>query len=367
MPINKNQSGKQVCVTCKKEKRFTEFYSSDSEIFSLTGKVPMCKDCMYSESLDTNGELNLDKFKEVLRKVDKPFILKVWQAALNEADKYKLEGENRSRRAYSYYFKNINSLKQYKHFTFKDSDEVNKRFKVDDNDADENILSVQRRNESNEIINTDASEFDVSQEIIDLFGEGYSKAIYKKMYEKYNKLKLNYTLQTNLHQEALATYVRFKVQEEISTAEGNVVDAKKWYEAATSAAESGKLTPKQLTKADLDGGVNSISEISKAVEQAVDVIKILPRFKYRPNDAPDFNIYCYVNYERKLNGQPLADYEDIYKFYDDRKNEYIKQNGDPYGIFANDTTEKNRETVKTFIKLPEDYDDIAGGDIIENN
>ena len=62
MPTNKNQSGKQVCVTCKKEKRFTEFYSSDSEIFSLTGKVPMCKNCMYSESLDSNGELNLEKF-----------------------------------------------------------------------------------------------------------------------------------------------------------------------------------------------------------------------------------------------------------------------------------------------------------------
>ena len=35
--------------------------------------------------------------------------------------------------------------------------------------------------------------------------------MYKKMQEKYDKLKINYTLQTNIHQEALATYVRFKV------------------------------------------------------------------------------------------------------------------------------------------------------------
>ena len=105
------------------------------------------------------------------------------------------------------------------------------------------------------------------------------------MQEKYDKLKINYTLQTNIHQEALATYVRFKVQEELATARGDVTEAKKWYDAAQSSAQDAKLTRKQLTKADLDSGVTSMSELTKALEQAVDVIKILPRFKYRPNDA----------------------------------------------------------------------------------
>ena len=360
MPTNNNQSGKQTCVTCKKEKRFTEYYSSSSDIFSLTGKVPMCKDCMYSESLGNNGELELNKFKEVLRKVDKPFILKVWQAALNEADKYKLVGEERSRRAFSYYWKNINSLKQYKHFSFKDSDEVNKRFKVTEN-ADRDVLKVQNKAISEEIVNVDASNFEVTDEIVRLFGEGYTRAEYKKMIDKYEKLKVNYTLQTNLHQEALATYARFKVKEEDATAKGNVDEAKKWYEIAQSAASNGKLTPKQLSAADLDKGMNSVSELVKAVEQAVDVIKILPQFKYRPNDSVDFNIYCYVDYERRLNSQPSVQYEDIYKFYDEKKKEYIKQNGDPYGIFENDTTEKNRQIVKTFLKMPDDYDVLSGG------
>ena len=196
--------------------------------------------------------------------------------------------------------------------------------------------------------------------MIDLFGDGYTPPLYKKMFEKYEKLKINYTLQTNIHQEALATYVRFKVQEEIETAKGNVTEAKKWYDAAQSAAQDAKLTPKQLTKADFDSGINSISELTKAVEQAVDVIKILPRFKYRPNDAPDFNIWCYIDYERKLNDQPPISYEEVYQFYDKKRDEYIAQNGDPYGIFTNEPTIKNRETVKTFIKLPSDYEDMAG-------
>ena len=100
--------------------------------------------------------------------------------------------------------------------------------------------------------------------------------------------------------------------------------------------------------------------MTKAVEQAVDVIKILPRFKYRPNDAPDFNIWCYIDYERKLNDQPPISYEEVYQFYDKKRDEYIAQNGAPYGIFTNEPTIKNRETVKTFIKLPSDYEDMAG-------
>ena len=52
----------------------------------------------------------------------------------------------------------------------------------------------------------------------------------------------------------------------------------------------------------------------EAVEQAVDVIPILPRFKYRPNDAVDFILWCYINYERNLNGLPEVKYSDVYKF-----------------------------------------------------
>ena len=38
----------------------------------------------------------------------------------------------------------------------------------------------------------------------------------------------------------------------------------------------------------------------------------------------------------------------------------MKQNGDPYGIFVNDPTVKNRDTVKTFLKMPDDYDELSG-------
>ena len=160
-----------------------------------------------------------------------------------------------------------------------------------------------------------------------------------------------------MHEESLITYVRFKVKEELATARGDVADAQKWSSMAQDAAEKAKLTPKQLSKTDLNGGIDSFSEINKAIESAIDVIPILPQFKYRPNDACDFIIWCYVNYIRRLQGLPECEYEDVYKFYDRMKEKYIEQYGDPYGIFDDDPTEDLRDTIKKFIILPNDYGD----------
>ena len=163
-------------------------------------------------------------------------------------------------------------------------------------------------------------------------------------------LKNNYKEKTNLHTEALLNYIRYRVKEEIATAKGDVKEAKEWGELANKAATSAKINPSQLSKADLSDGLSTFSELSQAVEKEVDIIPILPRFKYRPNDALDFNIWCYVNYIRDLGGLPPCNYEDVYSFYDRRKEDYIKQYGDPYGIFTDDTSEKNRDKIKIFIK-----------------
>ena len=83
--------------------------------------------------------------------------------------------------------------------------------------------------------------------MIDMFGEGYTRLEYKKMVKKYTDMTKTYVIQTNLHKEALLTYVRFKVKEEMATSRGDVQEAQKWYQAAQDAAEKAKITPKQLT------------------------------------------------------------------------------------------------------------------------
>ena len=372
---------KKKCPICGKEKNIsTGFYKSMSPLYSEDGCVPICTVCIKNEVLNVDGTIDFKKLKNMSQKIDKPFFVDSLDSAYKEFRRshgYLSNDEvaRRGRDILGVYFKNI-MLPQNRHMCFADSERdgfIHRSSSLSKAERDR-IISTYIKNEGyqatidsassdapmkttlkfNEI---DGEKFEVTPEIMSLFGEGYTTDEYRKMYRKYETLKMNYSLQTSLHQEALATYVRFKVKEEDATARGEVTEAKKWYDAAQSAAENGKLTPRQLSQSDLHGGINSFSEIFKAVEQAVDIIPILPTFKYRPNDALDFVIWCYINYARELQGLPQCSYEDVYKFYDKKKEEYVSQYGDPYGIFNDEPDESLRDNIMKFITLPSDYGD----------
>ena len=383
LPANK-QKGKKICTCCHENKNMTAFYLSYSPMYSLDQRVPICKECCKKYALNKDGTIDYPKLKELLMHIDKPLYydqLSSSESSVKKENSY-LSDEEVSLHGYdilSKYFTLI-AMRQDRSKSYNESKaenfihsntnrskqeliEIQKKYtKLFKNESPDNSeiyheLSTTDLEDLNKKIKIDKSDFELTDDIIRLFGEGYTRNEYRKMYNKYENLKLNYSIQTNLHQEALATYVRFKVKEEDATSKGDVAEAMKWYNAAQSAAENGKLTPKQLSESDLHGGINSFSEIFKAVEQAVDIIPILPSFKFRPNDALDFTIWCYINYARDLQGLPQCSYEDVYKFYDKKKQEYIDQYGDPNGIFDDDPAEDLRDSIKKFITLPSDYSD----------
>ena len=359
-------------------------------MYSLDNRVPICKECCKNSALNEDGSINYPHFKELLRNINKPLFYDHLYAATQSVKKENsyisdeevfLHGSE----IISKYF-TLCAMRQDRKLSYSDSESDNflhtnsnrstselkmirqtydTLFGCNTNENDiphlgnQTIKSNNNQNIELNILNQN-DEFDVTSDMIQLFGEGYTKNEYRKMYNKYESLKTNYTLQTSLHQEALATYVRFKVKEEDATARGDVSEAKKWYDAAQSAAENGKLTPKQLSQSDLQGGINNFSDIFKAVEQAVDIVPILPKFKFRPNDAIDFIIWCYINYARDLRGLPQCTYEEVYRFYDRKKEEYISQYGDPNHIFSEDPSEGLRDNIKQFITLPSDYDELGG-------
>lgn len=384
LPANK-QKGKKVCTCCHENKNMTAFYLSYSPMYSLDQRVPICKECCKKYALNSDGTIDYSKLKELLMHIDKPLYydqLSSAESSVKKENSY-LSDEEVSLHGYdilSKYFtliamrqdrsksyndsKNENYIHSNTNRSKKELDSIQKKYTIlfNNSSVTDNSHIILRGHDASDdketsIIKYDDNDFEVTDDMIRLFGEGYTKSEYRKMYNKYENLKLNYSIQTNLHQEALATYVRFKVKEEDATAKGDVAEAMKWYTAAQNAAENGKLTPKQLSESDLHGGINSFSEIFKAVEQAVDIIPILPSFKFRPNDALDFTIWCYINYARDLQGLPQCSYEDVYKFYDKKKQEYIDQYGDPNGIFDDDPAEDLRDSIKKFITLPSDYSD----------
>lgn len=326
------------CSSCLKYKTVKDFYISNKKL-DKTGRFPYCKVCLKSMCLDKGGNLIIDKFQNILRDMDRPYIYFLLDSAQGEASK-----NGGQSYVFGIYMKNIASLKQYVDLKWSDSIFESKDAVIEPENQEKVTKKIIDKN------------FELTDEIIELFGAGFSEDEYRAMFRKYNFLKNNYPDTTAFHEEALVTYVRFKVKEEFAIASGQVSESEKWARMSNAAATAAKINPSQLSKADLQGGLNNFSELVKAVEQNVDIIPILPKFKFRPNDALDFVIWCYVNYIRDLKGLPNCKYEDIYKFYDKRKEEYIEQYGDPYGIFTDDTTEDNRETMKKFV-LP-----LDGGD-----
>ena len=358
---------KKKCTCCGKELPLINFYMSHSPMFALDKKINICKDCFGKSSVDPDtGEVDIEKFKAVLRQADKPFYLDNLQSSINQyqkehsdvpTDEVKYHGEG----IIKLYMKNTNTLRQLSHKTYADSESdgfVQKNSTVLKKTGDKtnhSLKKITKQKSDDEVIILDEEEFEVTKDMIDLFGEGYTRLEYKKMVKKYKEMSETYVIQTSIHKEALVTYVRFKVKEELATARGDVVEAQKWYTAAQNAAEQGKLTAKSISKEDLQGGLVNFSDIFKMVEGTKERIKIFPEFKYQPKDAADFIIWCYINYERNLNNMPEVPYKDIYHFYDEKKKEYVAMYGDPYGIFVDDPTEDNRPTIEKFITIPPEF------------
>ena len=53
------------------------------------------------------------------------------------------------------------------------------------------------------IVSSKKKDFVVTDDMITLFGEGYTKTEYMKMYQKYSEMKQTYVIQTSIHKEAL--------------------------------------------------------------------------------------------------------------------------------------------------------------------
>lgn len=324
------------CSCCGNFKRRSDFFVSYSKL-DKQGVTPYCKVCLKKMC---NGEDNLpdiNRTLQVLKKVDKPYIDRLWKMAMKDPNPNSIGN----------YIRMLN-MNQYRFLTWEDGDagsiEKIKAKPMDD------IMPV-------ETVIEKLDNFEVSDDIIKLFGAGYTKEEYFRMKEKYDFLSKQYNTQTNMHIEALLSYIRPKVKEEMAIAQGNTQEAKTWSEMAQKAGDRAKINPNQLSKADLQGGLNTIGEIALAAEQQADIIKVLPEFKFRPNDAVDFCIWEYINYARDLQGLPLLEYKDVYKFYDERKKHYLEQYGDPYGIFKDDPTESNRENIEKFINIPKDNEE----------
>jgi hypothetical protein len=341
-PVTKNKR-KQVCVCCGS---IEGFYKSKQAYHKYFETLPICKHCIFDIYEEAYHRFqNIPKAViDVCQKVNVPFVQTIFDVA-------KKEMETQNADVISSYFKFYNSSRIKKDMVFADSDMFkNTEGKLIYVDPEEGT-----KEEGNNAQQTSTNK--TPQEVIDRFGQGYTSEEYLAMQNKYELLMDNYHAPTYMHIESLVTFVKYRTKEEFAIASSNVEEAKKWADLAKNAATAAKINPSQFSKSDLQGGVNTFSEVAKLIEQSEDIIKILPEFRMTPMDVPDFIIWCYINYARELKGLPRCSYKEVYSFYDSMLSEFIEQNGDPYGLFSEaQTSDEKRTNIKKFISDIEDFD-----------
>lgn len=367
----KKKTKYKTCCQCHEKLALYKFYSENNPFVSNDGKMNICRDCIRELSVDKDGKLDINRFQECLYLLNKPFIASVFKSAIKENEGLMKQGKVCSDTSViGEYFRVILTLKQYKYLDNQNNNWLTEKQKK------EAEIAIRAANLTHEIVHDrlydskyifainemnkkDGKDFVVTPEIVAKFGEGLTNDEYKLMVGKYKKLQESYTVKTAMHDEFLVDYVKFQVKKEKAIADDDLDAVKKWSALATTAAQEAKLTPKQLTAADLQNGLSTFGEIFEAVEGAEDIIQTLPQYKQQPNDMVDFTIWAYVNYERKLNGMPLVSYDEIYAFYERQKDEYVAEHGDPFELFKNDPTSKPemRETVKRFLTVDDMFND----------
>lgn len=104
----------QRCSDCLDDKKLDEFYMSSSVFHSGTGRIHVCKSCLWDYAINKDtGEVELDRVKDALRSIDKPFIMDAWISSLAEAEK-------RDGNVFRLYMKNI-AMRHFKSLNYGDS------------------------------------------------------------------------------------------------------------------------------------------------------------------------------------------------------------------------------------------------------
>jgi hypothetical protein len=299
-PTNTNQKVvvKEItCVMCGHTKKANEYYQNFNRN-NKTGKMPYCKECLKTMCLDNKGSFNIEKFKEMLKFIDRPFIFDLYLISVE--DKMDTIG---------CYMKNI-AMQQYRYLGWSSS--------VLDNTKNNVINTTNKANLSNE------SDINKLQE---KYGYGFTDEEYLNFERKYKKLSRGYKEKTELHTERLLTYITHKVKEEMSTAAGQVGEAEKWAKLAQADATAAKLNVSQLSKSDITGGIDLLPQLVEAVEQHASLIPLLPKVLEQPYDDADLIMWANVNYLRHLEDKPFIQYRDIWNFYDKMIEEHYRQKG----------------------------------------
>ena len=172
------QENQAVLILPKQRDFFVSYNSLHSD-----GRIPMCKDCIRNACYNDDGEFEIESFQSLLRQLDKPFIQKLWNKSVTEVKKNTGSDDVSEDAVVGKYIKNI-SMQQHRSKTWKDSN-------FNDNPSAERGIETARRKSMNadKVYYLSDEDFIVTEDVIRLFGEGYTAKEYETMKRIYDDSK----------------------------------------------------------------------------------------------------------------------------------------------------------------------------------
>jgi hypothetical protein len=229
----KTTKNKYTCIYCGNEYVDTNYYNSNSEFYSATGKIPFCKQCIekfYQTYVDKyTNEGCLYPEKKAIKRLCMAFDIYYKEDVCNSSLKKVKDGDL-----------NISPIGQYM--------KVIQLFQYNRNkETYENTISNEEEIEQNSIIadiaDDIADDFKVDEATINFFGAGFKDEDYKFLKREYDDWTARHECKTKTQEEIFKDICFNRLQNWKALQKGE--DTKDITSAFQKMLDSGKLQPKQ--------------------------------------------------------------------------------------------------------------------------
>lgn len=258
------------CIGCAKTKKSNEFYVSYNPLHG-TGKLPYCKNCIQKMCLDNKENISIEKLKDTLKLVDRPFIEELWKISIDE----------NSANPIGTYFKNL-GLSQNRKLTWKDSCFITDTPK-DDTLVDDSII--------------------VDEKLITAWGQNWEADEYIRLESFYRSMVDINKPDTPQDKDYIKKIARLSVQIDKAIEDGDSKTAKALGDLYSKYMSDAKLRTSDISEADKGGGIRRFCDIYAEVEKD----DFIPPWEYyrkingAKQDIVDKTIMFILNFMLKFN------------------------------------------------------------------
>lgn len=299
----------KICKVCDKSKKINEFYKVDSVLYP-DGAMDVCSDCL-KEGMDPN---NVDEVVGVLRQMNKPFISEVWDNSVESSKKLKSKPH-----PFGEYMQKINSLKQYKEKTFKDSEDV---FVMSDM-YDENLSVIET---------SDGKEIKFDPQLIMKWGDSYTQMELLRLEKFYQEMSLQYDISTEIQRSLLRQLAMISLEMDKSLKGGDHKTYNDLVRSQNTIMASAGFRPIDKKNISDETGLGSFSEVWAEIEKEGFVPQGLVDC---PRDDIDDMLLYYIQGMQRFTGSAVSteledkDWRETAEIMrDDLEGEYYEESDD---------------------------------------